>query len=167
MARDPSGYSMAQRTLHWLTVVAVLFNLLLPGRIGHVADAFDDGQVPDARALFSAHLHIYIGFAILGLTLPRLALRMARGVPARPEGEPVILHRLATISHAMFYATLIAMPALGIAKYFLGIDAAGDLHAGPVKVLLWALIGSHVAAVLAHQFWWKTNLLARMTRGTP
>ena len=58
------------------------------------------------------------------------------------------------------------MPVLGIAKYYFAVDAAGYLHAGPVKLLLWALIGLHVAAVLVHHFYWKTNVLARMTKGS-
>lgn len=165
MAYARTSYSSAQRALHWLTVLLVFFNLLLPGAIEHVVDAMDDGQVPTPAQMSSAHLHIYVGFAILGFTLLRLILRAVQGAPGQPAGEPEAFHHLARISHAAFYLVLLLMPALGIAKYFLGIDAAGDLHAGMVKVVLWALIALHVAAVLVHQFWWKTNVIARMTRG--
>lgn len=166
MAYLRTSYSLAQRSLHWLTVILVFFNLLLPGQIEHVADTFDEGQIPNAGDLFSANLHIYSGFAILALTILRLILRIVQGAPGQPVGEPNFFHLLAKISHVVFYAVLTVMPALGIAKYFFGIDAAGGLHGGPVKALLWALIGAHVAAVLVHQFWWKTNILARMTNGT-
>ncbi|MDB5553539.1 MAG: cytochrome [Rhizobium sp.] len=57
------------------------------------------------------------------------------------------------------------MPVLGMAKYFFAVDASGYLQGGPVKLLLWVLIGLHVAAVLVHQFYWKTNVLARMIKG--
>lgn len=166
MIHARTGYSLPQRILHWLTVLLVFYNLLLPGRIEHVADTFDEGRVPLPADLFSANVHAYIGFAILGLTILRLILRVLQGAPGKPGAEPDLVHRLAKISHGLFYVVLIAMPALGIGKYFFGIDGAGDLHAGPTKLLLWALIAMHVAAVLVHQFWWKTNILARMTKGT-
>lgn len=165
MTNIRTRYSLAQRALHWLTVLLVFFNLLLPGSIEHVTDTFDDGKVPSPADMFSANLHIYAGFAILGLTILRLLMRLIQGAPGKPAGEPEIFHLLGTMSHAVFYAVLIVMPLLGIAKYFFAIDIAGDLHGGPVKALLWALIGLHVAAVLVHQFWWKTNVLARMTGG--
>jgi cytochrome b561 len=161
-----TNYSIAQRVMHWLTFLLVFFNLILPGSIEHVADTFDDGGVPGAIDMFSANLHIYSGVAILVLTLLRLLFRFFQGAPTQPAGEPDIFHTVGKISHVIFYAVLLAMPALGIAKYFFGIDAAGDLHGGPVKLLLWALIGLHVAAVLVHQFYWKTNVLARMTKGS-
>jgi len=166
MAYVRTSYSVAQRALHWLTVILVFFNLLLPGSIEHVADTFDDGKIPGAGDMFSANLHIYSGFAILAFTVLRLILRMVQGAPGQPAGEPDFFHLLGKLSHVVFYAVLIVMPALGIAKYFFAVDAAGDLHGGPVKLLLWALIGAHVAAVLVHQLWWKTNVLARMTKGT-
>ena len=161
----PRNYSIAQRLMHWLTVLLVFFNLLLPGSIEHVADTFDDGKIPSPGDMLSANLHIYSGFAILAFTLLRLLLRFTQGAPGQPVGEPDLFHVVGKISHAVFYAVLLAMPLLGIAKYFFGIDQAADLHAGPVKLLLWALIGLHVGAVLVHQFYWKTNVLARMTKG--
>lgn len=166
MAYVRNGYSLAQRGLHWLTVLLVFFNLVFPGRIEHVTDTFGDGGVPNLADLFSANLHVYAGFAILGLTVLRLLLRVVQGAPGKPPGEPDIFHLLGNLSHGLLYAVLIAMPVLGAAKYFFGIDGAGFLHGGPVKVILWALIVLHVAAVLVHQFWWKTNILARMTKGS-
>ena len=96
----------------------------------------------------------------------RLTMRLINGAPALLAGEPHIFHAVGKISHAVFYAVLILMPALGIAKYFFGVDTAAELHAGRVKILLRGLIGLHVGAVLVHQFYWKTNTLARMTKGS-
>lgn len=165
MTNTRTGYSLAQKALHWLTVILVLFNLLLPGSIERVVDLLGGGKTPTASETLSANLHIYSGIAILVFTVLRLMLRFIQGAPGQPDGEPDIFHLLAKLSHAVFYAVLILMPALGIAKYYFDIDAAGDLHGGLVKLFLWALIALHVAAVLVHQFWWKTNLLARMTTG--
>lgn len=162
----PTNYSVTQRLMHWLTVVLVFFNLLLPGSIERVADTFDGRGVPGGSDLFSANLHVFSGFAILALTVLRLLFRILQGAPGQHVGEPDVIHTIGKISHAVFYAVLLAMPALGIAKYYFGIDAAGGLHGGLVKVLLWALIGLHVGAVLVHQFYWKTNVLVRMTKGS-
>lgn len=167
MAIEQRTYTLAQRIVHWLTVLLVFYNLLFPGSIGDVSDTFDAGKLPKADDLLSAHIHIYSGLAILILTLVRIALKLLQGTPGKPAGEPEIFHKIGKLSHAAFYAILVLMPILGSAKYFFGIDLAGSLHGGPVKVLLWALIGLHVGAVLVHQFYWKTNALARMTRNVP
>ena len=77
-----------------------------------------------------------------------------------------MLFRLAAkFAHAFLYLLLIAMPLSGAAAYYFGVDAAGDLHADVLKVALWLLIGGHVLGALAHQFYWKTNVLRRMTVG--
>lgn len=58
-----------------------------------------------------------------------------------------------------------ALPLSGIAAYYFGARVAGELHSGPFKGLMWVLIAGHVAAVLVHQFYWRTNVLKRMTHG--
>lgn len=165
MASRNENYTGIQKLLHWATVLLVFFNLLLPGSIERVVDLLDGGKVPTSSEALSANLHIYAGLTILGLTLLRLIIRLVQGAPAAPEAEPDVFHVIGKIAHALFYAVLLIMPALGVAKYFFGIDAAGDWHGGPVKIALWTLIGLHVGAVIVHQFYWKTNLLARMTTG--
>lgn len=165
MQPSKPNYSVLQRLIHWLTVLLVLFNLLLPGAIERVVDMLDEGQAPPAPEMLSANIHVYAGITILCLTLLRLIVRFWQGAPPAPRGEPEIFHLVGKLSHALFYAVLLVMPALGIAKYYFDIDAAGDWHGGPVKLVLWALIGLHVAAVAVHQFVWKTNALRRMTTG--
>jgi cytochrome b561 len=161
----PLSYSLSQRILHWLTVLLVFFNLLLPGSIEKVADLFDEGKVPAPDDLTSAHLHIYSGLAILALTLLRIILKVAQGAPAAPAEEPAIFQLAAKAAHGLLYLLLLAMPLSGIAKYFFAVDLAGFVHGGPMKLALWLLIIAHVAGVLVHQFYWKTNVLERMTRG--
>jgi cytochrome b561 len=68
-------------------------------------------------------------------------------------------------AHAAMYFVLLAMPVTGIAAYYLGFDSAGDVHADVLKVTLWVLIAAHVLGALAQQFYWKTNVLRRMTVG--
>jgi cytochrome b561 len=57
------------------------------------------------------------------------------------------------------------MPLTGIAAYYFGMDAVGSLHADVLKVVLWVFVAAHVAGALVHQFYWKTNVLKRMTVG--
>ena len=162
----PRNFSVAQRALHWLTVILVFFNLLLPGSIERVADLLGGGKVPTADEWTSANLHIYSGVAILLMTLVRFALRFMQGVPAEPAAEPAIFQRISKIAHALIYFVLIAMPISGLSKFYLHLDLAGFVHGGPLKLVLWVLIITHIGAVLVHQFYWKTNVLERMTRGT-
>jgi cytochrome b561 len=161
----PLVFSIPQRIVHWLTAALVLFQLLLPGEIEHAADAFDEGKTPAPGDLTSANIHVYIGFAILALTAIRLILRVTQGVPNEPAEEPAIFRLASKVAHGLLYLLLVAMPILGISKYYLGSDFSGFLHGGPLKLLLWILIVGHVAAVFVHKFYWKTNVLERMTRG--
>lgn len=161
----PVSFSVPQRAVHWLTAILVLYQLLFPGSIERVVDLLDDGKAPSASQSTSATIHIVIGFSILGLTILRLILRFVQGVPPTPAAEPPVFRLLSKIGHGLLYAILIIMPLAGISKYYFGNDFAGDLHGGILKLLLWALVVVHVAAVLVHKFYWKTDVLERMTRG--
>lgn len=63
------------------------------------------------------------------------------------------------------YILFIAMPVAGAAAYYLGYEGAGDLHADVLRAVLWVVVGLHVLGALADQFYWKTNVLRRMTVG--
>ncbi len=161
----PVSYSLLQRGLHWVTVLLVFFNLLFADSMSEWYRATRKGAVPDASLVSGANLHAYVGIAVIALTLIRLWVRFVQGVPAAPAEEPGIFQLLSKVGHAGFYILLFLMPFLGIGAYYFGNGTAGFLHEGPVKILLWLLIVVHVAAALVHQFYWKTNVLARMTRG--
>jgi cytochrome b561 len=162
---NPTVYSIPQRVLHWLTALLILYSLLWPGQIERVADLVGGGKTPTADEWSSANLHIYIGFAIIGLTVLRLILRVVQGAPAAPAAEPPFFRLVAKAAHGLLYVLLFAMPLAGIAKFYLGVDLAGFIHGGPMKLLLWILIAGHVLGVLVHKFYWKTDVLERMTRG--
>lgn len=161
----PLAYSVAQRTLHWLTALLIFFNLLFPGQIERVTDQLAEGSVPAPQDWTSANLHIYTGFAIIGLTVLRLILRVMHGAPEAPAEEPAFFRLVSKLAHGLIYLLLFAMPIAGIAKFYLGVHFAGFLHGGPMKVALWTLLIAHVCGVLVHKFYWKTNVLDRMTRG--
>lgn len=161
----PLVYSLPQRLLHWLTAALILFSLLLPGQIEQVTDLLRDGRTPTPSEWSSANLHIYVGFALLGLTLLRLIMRFVQGAPAAPASEPAPLRIVAAATHGALYVLLLAMPLAGIAKFYLGVGAAGFVHGGPMKLALWILLILHVAGALVHKFYWKTDVMERMTSG--
>jgi cytochrome b561 len=161
----PLVYSVPQRALHWITAALILYSLLLPGQIERVVDLLGGGKSPTPEEWTSANIHVYIGFAVLGLTLLRIVLRRVQGAPETPASEPAPLRLIAAATHGGLYLLLLAMPAAGIAKFYFGVGIAGFIHGGPMKLALWILIGLHVAGALVHKFYWKTDVMERMTNG--
>lgn len=159
------SFSLPQRVLHWLTAGLVFFNLLLPDGMNAWNRSMKQTGAASAEQVASANIHAYAGIAILVLVALRLLLRRVQGVPAAPSGEPPIFRLAAKVSEWSLYLLLIAMPVTGAAAYYLGYAGAGDLHADVLKAILWAVVGLHVLGALAHQFYWKTNVLRRMTVG--
>ncbi|WP_438748307.1 cytochrome b [Pararhizobium sp. O133] len=159
------SFSKPQRILHWLTAALVFFNLLLPDGMEEWNRSIKRTGSATTEQVASANLHSYVGIAILMLVALRLVLRVAQGVPASPPREPAIFRHIAKIAHVLLYGLLIAMPVTGMAAYYLGYGGAGDLHADILKIVLWLLLAGHVLGALVHQFYWKTNVLRRMTTG--
>jgi len=118
-----------------------------------------------ADQVAAANIHAYVGIAILVLAIVRVCLRFSQGGPLEVAEEPAIFRLAAKIVHLGLYAFIFVMPLTGIAAYYFGMDAVGSLHADVLKVVLWAFIAAHVAGALVHQFYWKTNVLRRMTVG--
>lgn len=164
-ALAPTSYSILQKALHWTMALLILFNLIFSDAMEEATEAYERGEVPSPEDLSSANIHAYVGIAVLCLGLIRLVVRLTRGAPDAPPEEPPVLRLAAKIAHWSFYALFILLPLSGIGKYYFGNDTAGFVHAGPLKLLMWVLIVVHIAAVLVHQFYWKTNVAQRMTKG--
>ncbi len=157
-----TGYSIPQKALHWTMALLILFNLIFSDGMEHWNRLMRRGEPITPDDISSANIHAYVGIAVLVLCLVRLCLRLVQGVPEAPAEEPPIAKLVAKVTHWAFYAIFLAMPLSGIGKYYFGNDIAGELHGGPIKLLLWALIVLHILGVLVHQFFWRTNLLRRM-----
>ena len=157
-----TGYSIPQKALHWTMALLILFNLIFSDGMEHWNRLMRRGEPITPDDISSANIHAYVGIAVLVLCLVRLCLRLVQGVPEAPADEPPIAKLVAKVTHWAFYAMFLAMPLSGIGKYYFGNDIAGELHGGPIKLLLWALIVLHILGVLVHQFFWRTNLLRRM-----
>jgi len=160
-----STYSVPQRVLHWLMAVLIFFNLLFPDGMNAWRRLVRHGQTPTPADISSANIHAYAGIAILLLAIVRLGLRLVYDVPPRPDDQPAFLHHIASATHFLLYALIFAMPLSGVAAYYLGIDRAAFVHAGPIKILLWAVIVLHIFGAFAQHFFFKSDVLRRMTIG--
>lgn len=155
----PDSYSRAQKALHWAVAGLVLAQYVL---LDGIARAFGAGMREGTFAYSGVVVgHIVVGVAILGLTLWRLGLRLTRGAPPPPASEPALARAAASVVHWAFYLVLIAMAVSGAVAWFGEVGPAANAHMLG-KTLLLALIALHVGAALAHQFWWRTGLMARM-----
>ncbi|KAA3500053.1 cytochrome b [Rhizobium rhizogenes] len=159
------SFSVPQRVIHWIMALLIFFNLLFPDAMAHAYRLMRRGETLTPEQISSANIHAYVGFSILLLAVLRLCLRVFQGVPPHPAEEPRPFQIAAKVAHFTFYALLFILPLSGIAAYYFGAEAAGQLHSGPFKALMWVLIAGHVVAVLVHQFYWRTNVLKRMTHG--
>lgn len=164
-AAAPASYSIPQKALHWLMALLILFNLLFAEAMEEVAEAYEHREVPSPEDLTFANIHAYVGIAVLCLGLVRLVIRLTRGAPPAPAAEPPLLALAAKLAHGTFYALFLLIPFSGIGAYYFGNETAGFLHGGPLKSLMWLLIAVHILALLVHQFYWKTPVATRMTRG--
>lgn len=154
------SYTFGQILLHWSIAALVIWQLVF----GEEMEVLEHPESADATELFLANSHIWVGFAILGLAVLRIALRVVQGAPPPIEtGRVTAL--LARVSHAAFYVLLIAVPVTGILGYYFHLPTSG-IH-GLGKPLFILLIALHVAATLWHQFIRHDGTLRRMVVPAP
>jgi len=170
-------YSNTAVTLHWITVLLVLFQACLGFRFG----LSEPGPGRDNVFVW----HKSVGVVILLLTLGRLAYRLKNPPPPFPPELPAWERFAAVWNHRLFYFLLIAMPIVGfisvsgfadgpttplvggiMVPVIPGIsketgEMAGDIHAMSAFLLI-ALILLHVGAALKHQFVDRWRGSARM-----
>lgn len=159
MSASVQKYSAAQRGIHWLTLLVLVGSFATNDAMGAVWEAMM--RTGAAEVTTGARAHQILGFTILVLTLTRLVLRFAQGVPAPVAGQSAMVTLASSIVHGLLYVVLVALPVSGMMAFGGGIAAAGAAH-GVLVVLLLALVGGHAAAALVHQFVFRDNLLARM-----
>lgn len=127
-------------------------------------------------------LHKSIGVSIFALAAIRLVVRACSPSPAKPDGLPWIVTIMATASHWLLYAVLIAMPVSGyifssaggyLVSYF-GIFTLPALPRDPALAhvslrihltLQWAiyvLLSLHVLAAVWHIAIRRDGILNRM-----
>jgi len=158
---SPKGYSATQISLHWIVAGLIVVNLVFEDWIKAGWRAIEQGGAPvyDAGAV----AHIGVGVAVMAFALWRLVLRLTRGVPAAPEGLSPLMRLAGHAGHAVLYALMVGVPAIGLLAWFGASSDLAELHElGKPLFILFIL--AHVAAALWHQFIRKDGLLNRMRR---
>ena len=158
---QPTGYTRAQIALHWITLLLVALQFILHDAMSEAWDAVEAGREVIFNPLIAQH--VFMGALVAILTFIRLGLRLSHGAPPPPASEHAALKLVAHATHWAFYALLILLPVSGAVAWFNAVEPAAEAHE-VMKTILLALIVLHVLAALAHQFIFKTNLMARMKK---
>lgn len=169
------NYAPAIIAIHWLTVLVIA---------GAFAAIEIKGYYPkgsDTRALLTA-THMSLGILVLLLTIVRLAIRSRNPAPAIIPAPPAWQHAIASLTHLILYAALLAMPLLGwimtsagghsIPFFGLSLPPLIGEHKELAHTLeevhefignaLYYIIGLHALAALVHHYVHKDNTLTRM-----
>lgn len=152
-------YSNSQIVLHWAVAVLVIGQYLFNEPIAQAWNAAANGLPVSFSPLILAH--VAGGVLILALVVWRLVLKSQKAGPPPPENEPALLRLAAQLAHWSLYGLLAAMSISGMAAWFGGVEAAAAAH-GLLKILLIAVIGLHVLAVIFHHLILKNPILKRM-----
>ena len=163
-------YDSRTIALHWLTagLVVALWT------IGQTADFIPRGPLRDAYW----SLHFVLGFLFAAVLLARIVWRGSGGrhLPPADSGP---LQLIATATHYLLYALMIAVAGLGVANAFahgvsiFGIiqfprlagrelgHEIGDWHELAANGVL-VVAALHAAAGLVHHYLWRDSVLQRM-----
>jgi cytochrome b561 len=175
-----SGWTKAQRRLHWWTAALVL--LVFP--LGWLMVGVPLNQLLLKFLLYQ--LHKTLGILAFALAVIRLLVRARRARPSWDEGIPDWQRQAASAVHALLYAGLLATPMLGyftaatapigIPTLFLGVipiphivspnpvwfSIVRQIHRS-MAILLVVLAGGHAAASI-HNHIRGRGTLVRMWR---
>jgi len=157
--RQVHGYSALQIVLRWTIAALIVFQLLVNEGM---QDAFDDRlDCESIRDMDAAMLHVVAGLTVLALAMIRLVIRLVRGVPRPPAGNPAILTWIGSVTHLLLYGFIFLMPITGAVAWFGGIELSAELHERGRLVLI-PLIGLHALDGLAEHFVFRNDTLVRM-----
>ncbi|MCK7612694.1 cytochrome b [Roseibium sediminicola] len=157
---QPVAYSPIHIILHWIIAALVLFQIVFGEGMDALERALRNGGTPDAGVSFMGNAHIWVGIAVLALTVIRLIVRVAYGVPAPLPGS-AMQELAAKAVHGLLYLAMILVPATGLLAWYGGIHTVEELHelAEPLFIVLVSLL---VLGALYHQFALKDGGLMRM-----
>lgn len=170
----PDRYAPLIRHLHWFVAGAVI----LAYAIGLIRE-----ELPrNAFRAFLLSAHMWIGQLVVLATLLRLWMRATTAGPGAAPGSPAVV-LAARLGHLALYATLLAIPVLGLAAAFakgrdvsfLGLfvlpspmavdkpfaETLEDVHSVAAHCMMLLAFG-HAAMALAHHYMFKDGVMARM-----
>ncbi|MBC7737175.1 MAG: cytochrome b [Candidatus Saccharibacteria bacterium] len=149
-------YGGLQMALHWATAALIVGNYFFSEGM---EDAFDARMESGAVAGWLPTYHVWAGVTLLALVVLRLIVRVRSGAPA--AAQPGVAALAAKVVHMVLYAMMVAVPALGIAAWFFGIDAAANLHVLVMNAMMLLILG-HAAMAIFHHFVLRDGLLKRI-----
>jgi cytochrome b561 len=161
VANPPAGYSRLQIALHWIVVLIVAAQYVFHDYMTAAWRAWNKTQAVEVGA--GALSHMLGGTLVLLFILWRLYLRMTRGAPAAPTGEPAMLTLLAKGTHLALYALLVLVPLSGIAAWSFDVKRAAGVHE-LLKNVLFFVILLHLAGAVFGQVVLKNRVIGRMMK---
>ncbi len=162
----PPGYSRSQILLHWIIAALIFFQIVFHEGMEHAFNALSKGKEVNPADMLSASIHEYVGLTILVLVLLRVIIRMARGVPAAPEGQSGIKLKIAAATQHTLYIVIFLMPITGALAWIGGVPAAALVHQVGMPLILF-LVLVHSAGALMQHYVAKTDVLVRMMKTKP
>ena len=167
------------QALHWLIVLMIL---------GLAIAGLTMGELPKTPKYFWVYTaHKSMGLTVLALVLVRIGWRLYAGAPKPVAGTPTWQEHIATVTHWMLYALILAMPLSGwlydsasglrpfrwfglfdVPKLTAPNDALRDASHAAHEWLFWvlvALVALHAAAAFYHHVFLRDATLTRMLPG--
>ena len=151
-----NAYSGLQIGLHWATAALIAANYFISDGMEDAFDAKMDGA---AYGGLVPTFHVWAGSALLAVVLLRLVIRLRSGAPQAAQGPAA---KAAGLVHWLLYGLMIAVPALGVAAWFFGIDQAAGLHVLVMNAMMVLILG-HAAIAIFHHYVLRDGLLSKMT----
>ena len=148
LRNDDSSYGAVTKTLHWVTVAALVAQLV----VGYLLDDDDDDVL--------LQVHVVLGVTILVVTLLRIVWRRTTPLPPWAPGLSAGERRLAHATETTLYVCLLVMPATGLTLLLVDDDLL-PLHVAS-HVVFFVALALHVGLVLKHQLVDRDRLLNRM-----
>jgi cytochrome b561 len=162
--------------LHWLIVLLVLMLAIV---------GLSMGEQPKSTKNFWVYtMHKSVGITVLALVLVRIGWRLYAGAPRPVPGTPTWQARIASLTHFLLYALLLAMPlsgwlydsASGLRPFrWFGLvlmpklsgpnEGLSELSHDAHELLFWvlvALVALHAAAAFYHHIFQNDATLSRM-----
>ena len=168
-----TAYDGVARSLHWLIVVLVATQFV----IGWTMPDFHHDTKPVGLIAW----HLGVGATLVAAMAVRIVWRLTHRPP--PDALSPLLRVVSRTTHFLLYTALVVVPVLGWVNAssrgwtvkLLGLmpypsltpagsafgHEMGDVH-GVLAWVLFALIGSHVAAALFHRFVLRDQVMQRM-----